>query len=81
MLSPRLIRVVATLCGLLSVLCAAVSAPILFSWILDSTRPISVAPLLISAALAGVAGALFVIRRALLASFAPRPGAPSTPAL
>jgi hypothetical protein len=48
------------------VLCLAASAPIFFSWAIDSTRPIRVAPLLLAGALLLSAGALFIIRRAAL---------------
>ena len=66
-------RIVATFCGLLSVLCAAVSAPIIVTWAIDASRPISVAPLLVSAALLISALVLFVVRRELLVRFTTRP--------
>jgi hypothetical protein len=59
-------RTLATICGVLSALSAAASAPILFGWLIDSTRPISVMPLLASAGLLLAAGGLFVARRVLL---------------
>ena len=67
-------RVLASLCALLSVICVAASAPILFGWAIDSSRPISVAPLLVSTSLLLAAGALFLARRVLLGWLASRPG-------
>jgi len=65
MFSVAMMRAIASLCGLLSVLCAAASAPILFIWALDNTRPVSVMPLLLGGGLLLVAAVLFIIRRAL----------------
>jgi hypothetical protein len=65
-----LVRVLASLCALLSLLCAAASAPILFGWAIDSARPVSVVPLLVSASLLLVARALFLAYRALLGRLA-----------
>ena len=65
MLSTAMIRAIASLCGLLSVLCAAASAPILFLWVVDNTHPVSVAPLLLGGGLLLVAALLFVVRRLL----------------
>lgn len=65
MLSTAMIRAVASLCGLLSALSAAVGATILFAWALDSSRPVRVAPLLAGAGLLLLATLLFIVRRAL----------------
>lgn len=65
MLSTAMTRAVASLCGLLSVLSAAVGATILFAWALDSTRPVSVGPLLGGGGLLLLAALLFIVRRAL----------------
>jgi hypothetical protein len=59
----RLNRLLASLCALGSVLCLAVSAPILFTWAIDSSRPVSMAPLLLGAGLVLTAGIFFVLRR------------------
>ncbi len=59
-------RIAATICGLGSVLCAALSAPILFSWAIDGSRPVRLAPLAISAGLLALAAALMGTRRAIL---------------
>ena len=66
MIQIALYRLFASLCALGSVLCLALSAPVLFTWAIDSSRPVSVAPLLLSAGLLLAAGMLFVVRRALL---------------
>ncbi|MFI5257469.1 MAG: hypothetical protein ACHQRK_09435 [Gemmatimonadales bacterium] len=73
MWTNALARTLATMCGVLSALSAAASAPILFGWLIDSTRPISIMPLLASAALLLAAGALFVARRLLLVQNVRRP--------
>ena len=65
MFSVAMTRAIASLCGLLSVLCAAAGAPILFIWALDNTRPVSVMPLLLGGGLLVIAALLFIIRRAL----------------
>jgi hypothetical protein len=65
MFSVAVTRAIASLCGMLCVLCAAVSAPILFMWALDNSRPVSVMPLLLGGGLLLVAALLFIIRRAL----------------
>ena len=78
MLVTGMSRVLASLCALLSVICVAASAPILFGWVIDSSRPISMAPLLVSASLLLAAGALFLVRRALLGWLASRPSRSGT---
>lgn len=65
MSSAAMSRALASLCGLLSVLFAAASAPVLFIWVLDNTRPVSVMPLLVGGGLLLVAALLFVARRML----------------
>jgi len=72
MFSPSMSRVVATLIGLVGVLCAAASAPLLFTWVIDSARPISFLPLLVSAAFMAAAAGCFLLRRALLVWLAVR---------
>ena len=59
-------RIAATVFGLVSVLCAAVSAPILFSWAIDSSRPVRLAPLALSAGLLALAALLALARRKML---------------
>ena len=72
MIVSGLWRIAATMCGLVSVLCAAVSAPILFSWAIDSSRPVSLAPLALIAGLVALAALLALARREILIHLAAR---------
>jgi hypothetical protein len=78
MMSTAVLRALASLCGLVSVLCAAASAPILFIWALDNTRPVSVMPLMLGVGLLLIAGLLYVVRRALQIGNASRSGSVAT---
>ena len=73
--SVGLARVAASICGFLSALCAAAAATILFAWALDSSRPVSLVPLLGGIGLLGVAAGLFVVRRLVRMRFGARPSA------
>ena len=64
-LSSGLARAAGSVCGFVSVLCSAVAATVLFAWVLDSSRPVSLLPLLAGLGLLLVALVLFVVRRAL----------------
>jgi len=79
MLSASMSRVLATLIGLVGVLCAAASAPLLFTWVIDSGRPIGFLPLLVSAVLIVTAAGCFLLRRALLVWLASRTLPASSP--
>ena len=65
MLGTGLARVVASICGFMSALCAAVGVTMLFAWALDSSGPVSLLPLVAGLGVFAVAGALFVVRRVL----------------
>ena len=73
-----LARVGASVCGFVSTLCAAAGATILFAWALDSSRPVSLIPLLAGLGLLLVAASLFIVRRALQIRFGRRPSAVAT---
>lgn len=65
MWSIGLARVVASICGFMSALCAAVGVTIFFAWALDSSGPVTLMPLLAGLGVLVIAGALFLARRLL----------------
>jgi hypothetical protein len=77
-LATGLARVGASVCGFASALSAAAGATILFAWALDSSRPVSLMPLLAGLGLLFVAACLFIVRRALQIRFGRRASAVPT---